>query len=96
MLQTIIKAIHDRQILSFNYSGISRKVQPVAVGDSKAGNLVLRCYQVAGGHVTPGHDWDLCELSKISGLTATGEHFSGEPPGYKRGDKGMSTIHAEL
>ena len=96
MLQTIINAIHNREFLSFTYRGFSRVVQPTAVGVSRTGSDILRCYQTQGGHVTPGHEWDLCEISKISNLRATGEHFSGEPPEYKRGDKGMITIYAEL
>lgn len=96
MLQTIIDAIHNREYLAFTYSGIARVVQPAAVGVSTAGNVVLRCYQTAGGHVTAGHEWDLCEVSKIASLRATGEHFVGEQPLYKRGDKGMTTIYAEL
>jgi hypothetical protein len=96
MLQMIISAIRNREYLSFIYSGLPRVVQPAAVGVSRAGNEVLRCYQVEGGHVTPGHEWDLCEISKMSKLCCTGENFVGEPPLYKRGDKGMSTIYAEL
>lgn len=96
MLQTISNAIRNHEYLAFTYSGYSRTVQPAAVGVSRAGKDVLRCYQTAGGHVTPGHEWDLCDLSKISNLRAIGEHFVGEPPQYRRGDKGMSTIYAEL
>lgn len=96
MLKTIINAIHNREVLLFTYSGISRTVQPVAVGVSRAGNDVLRCFQIAGGHLTPGHQWDLCEISKISNLHINGQCFEGEPPGYKRGDKHMTNIYAEL
>ena len=96
MLQTIINAIRNREVLLFTYSGFDRTVQPAAVGESRAGKDVIRCYQTAGGHVTPGHEWDLCEISKISNLRANGQHFSGEPPEYKRGDKGMVKIYAEL
>lgn len=78
------------------YGGLQRIVQPVAVGISRAGNEVLRCYQIAGGHIASGHDWDLFDLSKISGLSTTGKHFQGNPPGYRRGDKGMTTIYAQL
>lgn len=96
MLKTIINAIHNREHLSFTYSGLSRIVQPAAVGVSHAGNEVLRCYQTAGGHVTPGHEWDFCTLSNMSNLVATGKCFVGNPPQYKRGDKGMSIVYAEL
>lgn len=96
MLQKIINAIRNREMLSFSYTGLIRVVQPAAVGVSLAGNDVLRCFQTEGGHITSGHEWDLCEVSKISNLRATGKCFSGEPPLYKRGDKKMSSIYAEL
>lgn len=96
MLDTIIEAIESRQHLAFTYRGIPRVVQPAAVGSSRAGNDSLRCYQTEGGHNTAGHVWDFCNLSEISGLSVTGNTFSNDPPGYKRGDKGMIKIYAEL
>ena len=96
MNSTICNAIINHEYLTFTYDGYSRKVQPAAYGVSRAGNDVLRCYQTAGGHVTPGHEWDLCLISKISFLSSTGEYFDSVPPGYKKGDKGMSTIYCEL
>jgi len=96
MLQTIINAIQSRELIAFTYSGIARVVQPAAVGVSRAGNNVLRCYQTQGGHVTSGHTWDLCEIAQMTNLRATGQNFAGDPPGYKRGDKGMVSIFAQL
>lgn len=96
MLEKIKNAIDSREELAFTYSGIARVVQPAAVGVSRAGNDVLRCYQTQGGHVVANHTWDLCDLSKISGLGGTGANFSVDPPGYKRGDRHMLRIYAEL
>lgn len=96
MLQTIIKAIRDREYISFTYSGLHRVAQPAAAGVSRAGNDVLRCYQTEGGHITPGHEWDFCEISKISNLATTGKYFEVNPPGYKKGDSHMISIYAEL
>lgn len=96
MLETIIAAINNRRTLSFRYDGYSRVVEPHAVGVSTAGSDVLRCFQTHGGHVKAAHDWNNCLLSKIRDLTLTGESFTGERPGYKRGDKGMVHIYAEL
>jgi hypothetical protein len=96
MLDTIIMSISNRQTLSFTYDGLIRTVEPHAVGVSTAGNDVLRCFQTHGAHITPGHEWDMCLLSKISNLVLTGQHFHGERPGYKRGDKGMTVIYAQL
>ena len=96
-MRTIIEeAIRHRRYLTFTYKNLVRVVQPGAVGVSRAGNDVLRCYQTKGAHNTDGHDWNLCALTDISGLSVTGEKFDADPPGYKRGDKGMGTIYAEL
>jgi hypothetical protein len=92
----IIAAIEGRRLIAFTYDGIAREAQPCAVGISTAGNNVMRCYQVRGGHVTPGHEWDLCDLSKIRNLVVTEDVFHGEPPGYRRGDRGMTQIFAQL
>lgn len=97
MNATIVSAIQNRRVLSLSYKGVSRVVQPHAYGVSTAGHEVLRCYQVAGGHSSDKpHDWDLLLVSGISALRDTGETFSSAAPGYRRGDKGMSTIYAEI
>ena len=96
MLNTLIAAIRDRNYISFTYSGLSREAQPVAVGVSGAGNDVLRCYQTAGGHIKPGHESDLCDLSKIQDLKVLDASFQGAPQGYRPGDKHMTHIYAEL
>lgn len=96
MLNTIINAIRNRQVLTFTYSGLVRVVEPHAVGVSTKGNDVLRCYQIAGSHVTPGHEWDFCILSKIRGLQSTGKNFTGNRPDYKRNDPHMRFIYEQL
>lgn len=96
MRQKIIDAIMNKRVLSFQYDGHHRVVEPHTVGVSTAGNPVLRCYQTAGTHVRWDHDWNLCTLDKIINLKETGETFAAPRPGYKKGDRGMSVIHAEL
>lgn len=96
MKQAIIDAIDNLQELTFTYSGIDRVVEPHAIGISRTGKEVLRCFQTRGGHVTPGHEWDLCELSKISNLGISGVSFQAARPGYKRGDSHMISIFAQL
>jgi len=96
MLETIINSIKNRHYICFTYSGITRVVQPAAVGVTSNGKTMLRCYQTQGGHVTPGHSWDFCDLSKLHQLRTTGDTFIQNPPGYKKGDKGMKKIIAEL
>lgn len=96
MKPLIIEAIINKLVLSFSYDGIARVVEPHAIGISRAGNVVLRCYQTHGGHITPGHEWDFCKLQKIVGIKTTGEVFQSARSGYKRGDPHMTQIFAQL
>lgn len=96
MLQMIMDAIKNRDVICFNYDGIARLAHPAAVGKSKTGKDTLRCYQVGGGHKEGGHAWDLCTIAKMSNFRLAGEKFVSNPPGYKKGDKGMIEIYAEL
>lgn len=96
MLDTIINAINNKSVLSFTYKGIARVVEPHAVGESTAGNNVLRCFQTKGDHKKQEHDWNLCTVAKIQNLTLTGASFSKARPDYSKGDKGMSRIYAEI
>lgn len=106
MLDTVIKAIRDRAELSFLYGGLVHTVEPHAVGLSLTGSNVLWCFQIQACHLTPGHitpdytvvgyEWDLFELSQLADLHPTGRHFVGERFGYKRGNRHMKTIFAEL
>ena len=96
MLQIITNAINNQQVLSLTYDGHHRVVEPHAVGTSQKGNDVLRCYQIAGTHSTGGHDWNLFTVTKMENLALTGQSFVGTRPGYSRGDKGMTTIYAQL
>ncbi|WP_298267477.1 hypothetical protein [Geobacter sp.] len=97
MRNTIINAIRQKKKLSLRYDGVMRIVEPHAYGISKKGHELLRCYQVRGGHTsyTP-HDWDLLKVSEITALTDTGEHFACARPDYRRDDKAMQTIYAQL
>ena len=106
MLETIIKAIHDREELSLICHSLVRIVEPHAVGVSITGSNVLWCFQTQMQHINvkPGvfdqptlsYDWELLELSQISCLHAAGKHFANERFGYKRSNKHMTTIFAEL
>ena len=98
MLNTIVSAVRNRHVLTFVYGGAKRIAEPHAVGVSKFGNDVMRCYLAGEGQVPEGQEWMLCELAKISELVDTGTSFPGPRPGYKRGDKDMIRlyIYAEL
>ena len=98
-------AINRRQVVTLYYQGDDpggkgiREVEPVALGRSTAGNLVMRGWDREGASHTayegeqPLPGWRLFSLDKILTLQPTGEVYNEPHPGYNfKGDKGMSEI----
>jgi hypothetical protein len=97
MNTTIIQAIQQKQILELRYHGYSRLVEPHAYGIDKHGKEKLRCYQIAGGSVSNDPvDWKLLNVADAHSVHLTGRQFSSARHDYKRGDKAMQRIYAEL
>ncbi len=93
----ICSAISGRRVLSFSYRGHHRVVEPHAHGVSKAGNDVLRCFQISGTSESGDPvDWKLMLVEEIVSLSILEETFAGPRQGYRRGDKGMVRIYCEL
>lgn len=96
-LPIIIYAINNRSVLKFKYKGFDRVVEPHAVGVSKKGNTLMRCYQVSGGSYSGNvPDWKLMSVGKISSLEISQTSFSEPRDGYVRGDKCMRKVLAQL
>lgn len=90
-------AIHNKQLLSFNYHGYSRTVEPHTYGVDTKGHRALRAYQV-GGSSDSGEftGWKIFHVDEIMGMSALPAQFAGPRQGYKRDDKAFATIHAQL
>ena len=77
-LETVQDAIKRRQVCTINYDGDEpggkgiREIEPVALGKSKAGNLVMRAWDREGASHTgfkgeqPLPSWRLFRLDKIN------------------------------
>ena len=98
-------AINQKQVITIYYDGKEpggrgiREVEPVALGKSKAGNLVMRGWDREGASHTaykgekPLPGWRLFRLDKILSLKPTGEVYNQPHPGYNfNGDKSMTSI----
>jgi len=96
MSKVITDAIKNKQVIEFYYDGGPRTVEPHCFGTTTAGNPGLRGYQTAGYSSSGSLGWKMFDMSKASGIKTSGNTFSGPRPGYKRGDRGMSSINAEL
>lgn len=93
----IASAIESKQLLRFTYDGYVRTVEPHAYGVDTKGHQALRAYQVAGGSSSDEfRGWKLFHVHEIQCLTVMQETFSSARQGYKRGDKGLTTIYAQL
>lgn len=95
MENTTCRAINERQVVQFYYEGELRIVEPHCHGITTAGNQGLRAYQTDGYSSSGKMGWKMYDLGKAAGIELLGG-FNGTRPGYKRNDRGMSTIYCEL
>jgi predicted DNA-binding transcriptional regulator YafY len=104
-LNDIQKSIRDKSITIIYYEGDEpggkglRTIEPVCVGYSKAGNLVLRAWDEEGSSHTattgeqPLPGWRLFRADKILSYRITPEKFTSARPGYNfDGDKSMTRV----
>lgn len=94
---TISNAIASLKLLTFEYDGFPRVVEPHTYGLDAKGHRALRAYQVRGGSDSGEFvGWKLFHERDMSGIRVLSESFVGPRPKYKRGDKAFRTIIAEL
>jgi hypothetical protein len=88
---SICKAIRDLRLLSFNYHGKHRVVEPYVHGKSFLDNPALRCYQIEGSSV----GWKFMLTDSMIDIVMLEEDFK-PGHGYKSGDKHMKSIYCEV
>lgn len=99
----VCRAIHERRLLQFNYTGDSvsgvRIVEPHQVAYNKeTNNLNLSAWYLSGASESQkGPGWRQYRLSDIDTVTVLEEHFVGPRPGYKPGEnKIFHNVQCEL
>jgi predicted DNA-binding transcriptional regulator YafY len=93
----IALAIQNRNLLSFTYDGFAREVEPHCLGIDKNGHSALRAYQVAGGSESGKYvGWKMFHVNEMHSLNVLSKTFQQPRNGYKRGDKDMMRIQAEV
>jgi hypothetical protein len=102
----IVDAIKNRRKISFNYYGKRKgkdsvkpgkrvKVEPVALGLSKKGNLIIRAWVEPPSVSKTGFqkgNWRTFILSKASNIEITDEVFNEKRPNYKEGNDGSMSV----
>src|SRR5450755_177373 len=97
-LDVIRIAIHERRQLEFDYRGLHRVVEPMALGLGQKGRWQVRAQQVGGmsssGSVGTGDPklFDVALMSRTDVLSVTFEI----PLAYQPNDKAFIEIDAEL
>ncbi|MBD1429436.1 WYL domain-containing protein [Sphingobacterium litopenaei] len=95
MRTEIINAIKNQQIIKLYYEGELRIVEPHCYGITTAGNEGLRAYQIGGYSSYESIGWKMFYLGRADDVVIT-EHNFIIRTGYKKGEKGMSVIFAEI
>ena len=103
----IVDAIKNRRKISFYYSGPRKpskdsvkagkrfKVEPVAIGLSKKGNLIIRAWVDNKSVSKKGFsktNWRTFILGRASNIEITDEIFNEKRPGYKEGNDSSMTV----
>ena len=104
-LNDIQNSIRNKTVMTIFYDGDEpvgrglRTIEPVCVGYSKAGNMVLRGWDLTGASHTaykgeqPLPSWRLFRVDKIFTYKPTGDNFYTARPGYNpNGDKSMTRV----
>ena len=75
--KVICSAIQSKKMIQFNYEDSTRVAEPYCYGESKAGNEVLRAFQIKG-HSKSGNPvgWKLFRSSKMENIMVTDEYFA--------------------
>ena len=84
----ICKAIQNKQVLQFTYSRRIRTAEPHLLGYDSDGDLTLSAYQLTG----TGQGWRDFHVSRLSGLSTTGQTFSGPRRGYNPQDETIDRV----
>ena len=104
-IDSVIDAIKKKNRIIIYYDGDEpggrglREIEPVCFGYSKAGNPVLRAWDIEGSShrdfigKKPLPSWRLFRLDKVLSFRPSGEKFDTPRPKYNpSGDKGMSRV----
>ncbi len=97
VVELACQALKVGKVLELQYDGFSRCVEVHAVGTSKAGNVVMCCWQIRGGSASNEPvGWKLIKLGDANRAVISNETSNSPRPGYKRGDARMVRIICEL
>ena len=97
-ISDIISAIENKGVIRFYYAGDEtenkgeRLGEIYALGESKAGNKVIRVYQLRGATDTVIPNWKLFRVDKMDNIEFVRNYYRPRPQFNSRGDNSMSRV----
>ena len=83
MRDVICQAIRERRLLSVQYKGLDRVLEPYLLFESKSGDLILHSWQVEGDwEHSPPPDWSNLNLSDLSSVRPLDRTYAHPRPDY--------------
>ncbi|MDP3262450.1 MAG: hypothetical protein U1E06_07885 [Tabrizicola sp.] len=89
MNMTVFSAVRERRMLHFWYDGEQRTIEPHCYGRDSNGHEALRAFQIGG------KGWRMFHVGEMVRVVSAAETFVPRPD-FKRNDKAMSTIFAQV
>ena len=97
LIQVACDAIQKGKVLRLNYDGFSRGLEVHAVGYTKDDVAIMRVWQISGGSASNERTgWKLMHIDEARSAEISESDSAAPRTGYKRGDKAISRIVAEL
>jgi hypothetical protein len=90
--QEICDAIINKRKIKFTYNGVERIGEPQCYGINTRNNEAIRMYQKSGS----SRPEELLLVSQMKSYTILDEHFTSPGPNYRKDDKAMKKIFAQL
>ena len=89
-------AFRQSKVLELRYAGFNRLVEVHAIGYSRDGHAIMRCWQLSGGGKGKRVGWRLIRLDDAAAAHISSDGSAAPRRGYKRGDRDMERILLEL
>ena len=89
--QVACEALSAGKVLNLRYDGYDRCVEVHAVGVTKEGHVVMRCWQVSGGSESDHPvGWKLLRLDKATSAVISDQGSMAPRSGYNPPDRAMA------
>ena len=86
--ETLCTAIRARRVVTFNYEGHSRTIEPYVIYPDAEANWLLEGWQISGYTSRPADDpWRRYKIQGITSLVVLSETFTGTRDKYIRDSK---------